>query len=79
MSYIVCCSKSLSHTLSLFLVHVWVEVMFESDNTRKLKTEGGNMAQQFIAVLHPLCVVCYYFLKYQPNNTHQADNTHGNH
>lgn len=24
------------------------------------------MAQQFIAVLYPLCVVCYYFLKYQP-------------
>lgn len=47
--------------------------MFESDNTRKLKTEGGNMAQRCIAVLHPLCVLCYYFLKYQPD-AHQTDN-----
>lgn len=79
-SYIVCCSKSLSPSLpSLLFFHVcvWVEVMFENNNTRKLKTEGGNMAKQCIAVWCPLCVLCYYFLKYQPN-THQADNTHRN-
>lgn len=35
------------------------------------------MAQQCIAVLHPLCELCYYFLKYQPY-THQADSTHRN-
>lgn len=51
--------------------------MFESDNTRKLKTKGGNMAQQCIAVSHPLCALCYYFLKYQPN-THQAEDIHRN-
>lgn len=80
ISYIVYCSKSLSLSLSsssFFLICVWVEVMFEIDNTRKLKAEGGNMAQRCIAVLHPLCVLCYYFLKYQPN-THQAYNTHRN-
>lgn len=77
----LCTAVSLCHHLSLplsfFLVCVWVEVMFENDNTRKLKTEGGNTAQQCIAVLHPLCVLCYYFLKYQPN-AHQADDTHRN-
>lgn len=53
--------------------------MFESDNTRKLKTEaeGKKKAQHCIAVSHPLCVLCYYFLKYQPN-THPADSVNRN-
>lgn len=57
----LCAAVGLCHILSLFLVRVWVEVMFESDNVRKLKTEGGNMALQFISALHPLCIFCDYF------------------
>lgn len=81
LCFIRCILQEVSVTISLFpslfLVRVWVEVMFESDNTRKLTTEGGNMAQQCIAVSHPSCVLCFYFLKYPPNSYH-TDNTHRN-
>lgn len=51
----------LCHLLPLSAVPVWVEVMFESDNVRELKTEGGSAPLQFILALHPLCTFCDYF------------------
>lgn len=35
--------------------------MFESDNVRELKMEGGSAPLQFILALHPLCTFCDYF------------------
>lgn len=72
-----CVFVSLWH--SLLSSSVWVQVMFERGSTRKLKRKGRNLTQQFIAALHPMCALCYYFLEYQPNYTHQADNSLRNH
>lgn len=75
-------TESLCHLLLfliLFLVCVWVEVMFESDNTRKLKTEGGNMAQQCIAVSHPLSVLCLFSWNIKPTATTQTIRTEMHH
>lgn len=78
-SYIYTLCFGVSVAFSPLLHCVWVQVMFERGSTRKPKREGRNLTQQFIAALHPLCALCYYFLEYQPNYTHQADDALGNH